>query len=153
MSRRPASDAAEAGFTLVELMVVLVLMGLAAAAVVLALPDPRGSLVNDAERFAARVRAAQEGAIGEGRPIALSVGGGGYRFERRVDRAWQPIAEEPLAPETWSDGARAIIAADGEGRVLLDPTGLADPLDLTLVRGDERVRVAIEPSGTVRVGA
>ena len=39
------------GFTLVELMVVLVIIGLAAAAVVLAVPEAGGSLAGEAERY------------------------------------------------------------------------------------------------------
>ena len=45
--------AAEGGFTLVELMVVLTVIGLASAAAVLAMPDPRGRLVDEGARFAA----------------------------------------------------------------------------------------------------
>ena len=55
--------AAEGGFTLVELMVVLTVIGLASAAAVLAMPDPRGRLVDEGARFAARVRAAQDSAV------------------------------------------------------------------------------------------
>src|SRR3954464_6125538 len=40
------------GFTLVELMVVLVIIGLASAAVILTLPERGGSLFAEAERFA-----------------------------------------------------------------------------------------------------
>lgn len=45
MARTPTSaTSAERGFTLVELLVTLVILGLASAAVVLAMPDPRGEL-------------------------------------------------------------------------------------------------------------
>ena len=46
------------GFTLLELMVVLTIIGFISAAVVLAIPDPRGRVIEDADRFAARVAAA-----------------------------------------------------------------------------------------------
>ena len=49
------------GFTLVELMVVLFIIGLAATAVVLAVPEQGGSLQAEAERFAARAKAARDG--------------------------------------------------------------------------------------------
>ena len=45
---------AEGGFTLIELLVALTILGLMSAVVVLAIPDPRGRLVDEAERFAAR---------------------------------------------------------------------------------------------------
>jgi general secretion pathway protein H len=44
----------QSGFTLVELLIVLTIVGLMSAAVVIAMPDQRGSLVSEAERFAAR---------------------------------------------------------------------------------------------------
>ena len=43
-----------AGFTLIELMIVVTIIGLASAVVVLALPDPRGRLRDEAAQFAAR---------------------------------------------------------------------------------------------------
>ena len=51
-------------------MVVLAIIGLVSGAVVLAMPDPRGRLRDDAERFAARARAAQDKAVIEARPVA-----------------------------------------------------------------------------------
>ena len=48
------------GFTLVELMVVLALVGLAAAAVVLTMPPPDGGTRSEATRFAARVAALRD---------------------------------------------------------------------------------------------
>ena len=49
-----------AGFTLVELLMVVAIIGLAAGAVVLSVPDPRPSVAEDAERFAARLSRARE---------------------------------------------------------------------------------------------
>ncbi|WP_374297296.1 prepilin-type N-terminal cleavage/methylation domain-containing protein, partial [Sphingomonas sp.] len=63
----------EAGFTLVELMVVVTIIGLASAAVVWAMPDPRGRLVDEAARFAVRVRAAQDSAVVNAAPVSLWV--------------------------------------------------------------------------------
>ena len=46
------SAAAERGFTLVELMVVVTVIALAAGAVAWSLPDPRGRIGEEAARFA-----------------------------------------------------------------------------------------------------
>ena len=53
----------ENGFTLVELMVVVTIIGLASAVAVLVMPDPRGRVLDEATRFALRTRAAHDSAI------------------------------------------------------------------------------------------
>lgn len=58
------------GFTLIELMVVLVIIGIASAAVGLSIkPDPLQLLRKDAERLAQLLQVAQAEARADGRPI------------------------------------------------------------------------------------
>lgn len=144
---------AEHGFTLVELMVVMALIALASVVVVLAWPDPRGRVNDDAARFAAHVRAARDMAMIEGRSVSLWVTVGGYGFDRRDRDGWQPIAEKPFRVARWEHGVRPVVtAADGRERVIFDPTGFASvPLSLDLRRGDAHARVVIGSDGTVRV--
>src|SRR3954470_17340021 len=75
------------GFTLVELMVVLVILGLASAAVILTLPERGGSLSAEAERFAARAKAARDNAILDARAASVAIGPGGYEVRRRTESA------------------------------------------------------------------
>ena len=63
-------------------MVVIVIIGLAASVVVLAMPDPGGGVAAEAERFAARAKAARDLAIVEARPAMLSVDAAGYQVSR-----------------------------------------------------------------------
>lgn len=136
------------GFTLIELLVALTILGLMSAVVVLAIPDPRGRLVDEAERFAARAVAARDAAIVSARATRLAVDAGGYRFAQRRGGGWQDIAEKPLARARWATGTSASTA-----EVEFDPTGIADPATrITLQRGDERVAVAIGADGAVHVG-
>ncbi len=164
----PIRRFAENGFTLVELMVVVALMAVASALVMLALPDPRGRLDDDAARFAARTRAAHDMAIVEGRSVSVWVADGGYGFDRHEVTGWQAIAEKPLRVTHWASGVRADVAhqdgtnqneADqagpnqqGRARVIFDSTGFANiPLDVELRRGDERATIAIGSDGSVRL--
>lgn len=140
----------DGGFTLIELMVVVTIIGLASAAAVLAMPDPRGRLMDEAARFATRTRAAHDAAIIEARSTSLWVTPSGYGFDQWRGGRWSPIAEKPLRVERWNEGT----AATGlvRERVIFDPTGLADrPLTLSLRRDGTTASVAIAADGSVRV--
>src|SRR3546814_212063 len=78
-----SDHAPQSGFTLVELMVVVAIIGFVSAAVVLAMPDPRGRVIDDADRFAARVAAARDEAVITARPMGVWVSPSGYGFLRR----------------------------------------------------------------------
>ncbi len=132
------------GFTMVELMVVLFIIGLAATAVVLAVPEQGGSLQAEAERFAARAKAARDAAIVEARPVALTIDSRGYGFARRSGGEWRSGARH-----AWAQGTAAEAAPAAGTR--FDSTGLAEPLTLILRRGERQAAVRIGADGNVHV--
>jgi general secretion pathway protein H len=159
---KPALDspAAERGFSLVELMVVLFLMGLFAAAVTLAMPGEGGALRDEAQRFAARTVAARDEAIGGARPVALVVGGAGYYFERRIDAGWQPLDPTRFGLVPWKEGTAASVTGGAEAgglerqRLVFDPVGLASSeARIRLTRGSNAFVVRIARDGSVAVDA
>ena len=145
--------AEERGFTLIELMIVIVVIGLASAVVVWSIPDPRGRLRDEATRFAVRAHAAQQAAVVDGRPVSVWVSDGGYGFDQRSHGAWTSIVETPFEVTSWGKGTHAIVAnGGGRDRVMFDSTGFADrPLDVRLTRDTEAVRVRIGADGGVKV--
>jgi len=134
-------------------MVVLAIIGFISAAVVLSIPDPRGRVVEDADRFAARVAAARDEAVVTARPIGVWVSASGYGFQQRDGGLWQALEEKPFLTANWTAGTRALVGADGRQQIAFDSTGLpTDPLTITLAREGERIAVSVDMAGKVMVG-
>ncbi len=140
------------GFTLVEIMVVVFLIGLAAAAVVLSLPGDASKLRDQADRLAARIASARDSAVLTSRPIAVWLRPSGYGFEERKDGTWQAASGKSLAQVQWTNGATLALGTAREARILFDVTGLpSSPLDIKLQQGDANIRVTISAAGDVSV--
>lgn len=163
-SHRTPQRSREAGFSLIELLVVVFVMGLLAGAVVLSLPGDSRVLRDEAERFAARTVAARDEAISGARPVALVVGRAGYYFETRADRGWQPLDPSRFGLVAWKPGTDAVVVGGaGEGatpgaaerqRLVFDPVGLASSEgQIALRRGKLALAVRIARDGTVRLDA
>ena len=146
---RPDRRSRRAGFTLVELLMTVAIIGLAAGAVVLSVPDPRPSVAEDAERFAARLSRAREEAVLTNRPVAVETTAAGYGFSAFDGSEWAPLTDGPFGREAWSDGL-TVSPADPI-RVVFDPTGVAEPARLTLSRDGRAARVGIDGAGEVTI--
>lgn len=135
------------GFSLVEMMVVLMVMGLLATVAVLTIPGDERKLRDEAERFAARTLAARDEAITGARPIALVVSERGYYFERRMQGQWQALPGKGFDLTGWAGGTSA---STGRQRVVFDSLGLASSeAAIQLTRDGNTLTVRLRRDGKV----
>lgn len=138
------------GFTLVEMLVVIFLLGLASAAVVLMLPGSDSTVRNDAERLAARIAAARDEAVMQARPIAIWTRASGYGFEQRFEGQWRAHPDAAFKDRNFDSGTRILGAA--QNRILFDATGLpSSPAKIELTNDEGRSLVSVSASGEVVV--
>jgi general secretion pathway protein H len=144
--------ASQAGFTLVELMVVMFLIGLAATAVVLTVSSASRGAGSQAEQFAARIGALRDRAVVESRPYAFWVRPSGYGFEAREGRQWRPLDKKPFATTDWRAPLKANVAGQRVLRIAFDANGLPSaPVDVMLTGGTVPLWVKLDAAGNVDV--
>jgi general secretion pathway protein H len=143
---------ARSGFTLVELMMTVAILAMAAGAVVMVAPDPKPPVGAEAERFAARLSSARDEAILSNRSVAVEVTEGGYDFQTFDGVRWTPLTERPFRPETWQAGS-TVVGGGGTMRATFDPTGVAEPFTLTLSHDGDLRTVRVDGAGVVTLGA
>lgn len=90
-----------AGFTLLEIMLVLVLLGIATAVVLPTLEpaDSSARLKTDADRFAALVKTGHEESLLKGKDLGVSFTDNGYQFMEWHEDKWQLMQSDRLLTE------------------------------------------------------
>lgn len=142
------------GFTLVELMVVVAVMGLLAGAVVLSVGSPGSGPAESATRFASRLAAARDQAILTGQPISSWVSASGYGFERYRDGHWEALTDKPFDGDDWEAGTEIGLPPTGgaRARVRFDSLGMAEePFALKVSSGGRTAVVRVAATGDVAV--
>ncbi|WP_069787621.1 type II secretion system minor pseudopilin GspH [Pseudomonas salomonii] len=142
------------GFTLMELMVVLVIIGIASAAISLSIkPDPLQLLRKDANQVAQRLQIAQAEARADGRPITWQADNKGFHFSRRNEsgHGWDHFVNDPqLRPRAWETPSMSVRVTPRQ-RAVVNAEWFASPLQLRLSDGQHQLTVQLTATGQVRV--
>ncbi|NJJ60957.1 general secretion pathway protein H [Pseudomonas sp. SJZ103] len=142
------------GFTLIELMVVLVIIGIASAAISLTIkPDPLHLLRKDAERLSQLLQVAQAEARADGRPITWRADAKGFRFNRRNDagngvEAFQ--GDTQLRPRLW-ESTPMHINIEPRQTLVLDAEWINPPVRIVLSDGQHSLSLQRDTAGLMRV--
>lgn len=140
------------GFTLLELMVVLVIIGICTAGIGLGLGsllDPARLLRQEAERLAQRLQVARDEARIDGRPLRWQADANGYRFSRREGSRWVDLTrDELLRPQPWQATG---ITVQPVVAIELSPEWLGVPWELALSLDGRRLRLRDDGSGQLQV--
>ena len=138
--RRPVKSA---GFTLLEILVVVIIIGVLASVFLLSVDKGEQDQVQDqAHRFAALVRLAGQEAMLGSRDMAVELFADGYRFVVNEDQQWRPVEDNVLSPQQLPEGMSWQIHIDGAAsasattdevqRIYLFSTGEMTPFEVIL---------------------
>jgi general secretion pathway protein H len=155
----PASHQRAAGFTLLELLVVLVIAGIMLGMVSFnAMPGEQQVLQKDAQRIALLFQLARDEAIVRNRPIAFEANSQGYRFLLRGDTEWQPLSQDDMLREREFSRTPITLSisplmAQGDGplRVVFGREPVDNPFVLTLASGQAQASIRADGIGHFRV--
>jgi len=146
--------AREAGFTLVEVMTVLVIIGLISSVVILNFPAQKTALDKQANTLLTHVNIAAQNAVLSGRVAALGVTEQGYSLYDFQDGEW---AEKQY--ENWPARVQINLSKNGQDVklpeteipvILFEPTGLSDIFSVTLT-GEDAQQFELSSAGDGRV--
>lgn len=129
----------EAGFTLVEMMMSMLIIGLMTGVVVLNLPSGDDPAVEQGKLLVSRLRIAAQTSMIENTPVGIEFNEDGYSAVRFIGGEWETVEsftyelEQPLVLELTQNGAKIDLDAarkTGVPVIRYDATGLATPFEL-----------------------
>jgi len=152
-----AGRRSQAGFTLLEMMVVLVIAGLLVSLTALTMTrNPRTDLNEEAQRLALLFESAGDEAQVRARPIAWQPLDGGFRFDLRTDDGWRPLRDDLLKPRQWEGGVTGVTidypgSSSQASRVVFGTEAIDVPVRITLFSAAGRATIVGTGNGRYEV--
>ena len=143
----------EAGFTLIEVLTVLIIIGLMTSIVILTVPTPKSTLDQQAEFMVGSLNELAQNSIITGKVGAAGFSQSGYVLYQFADDEWQELTSNEWGESyrlryTRAD-ARLDLPKEAAPSILFQPTGLSTPFEL--VMSDNDIAYTLLTSGDGRV--
>jgi general secretion pathway protein H len=143
------------GFTLVEIMVVMVIIGITLGLVSLnAIPSPQQHLLAEAKRIALLLQLARDEAIVRNRLVAFEAEPDRYRFLVRNEARWDLLSQDDMLRERTYKHPPVTMSIDPPGAGAGNPLRITfgrEPVDkpflLTMASGDDSVTIRADGIG------
>ena len=155
-SLRPIRHIKEAGFTLVEIMAVMVIIGLMTSAVVLTMPQNKPAVNIYADNLVRDLNGAAQSSLLTGKVAALGLSEKSYAIYAYEGEEWVPKRTgdwpEGVFVTFEKDKTKLKLTEDLVPLAIFEPTGQSTLFELTLRNHDKALRLSSKGDGRVVIG-
>ncbi len=147
----------EGGFTLIEMMMVLLIIGLMSTAVLLTIPDKKPVAQNFTDDLVRDLNLAAQTSLISGQPSGLGLTRDGYIIYNFQDEVWRQ-SDQKNWPENVSvrfekDRRRLELPRKALPIIIFEPTGQSDIFRLTLRQNNLSFDLYSDGDGRIKHGA
>ncbi|MEE9346884.1 MAG: GspH/FimT family pseudopilin [Robiginitomaculum sp.] len=154
---RSHKPCAQSGFTLIEVLSVLVIIGLMSSAVIMSMPREKPAAIVQGDWLLTALNRAAQSSIISGKPTGFGVSTDAYALYKFEDEHWAIVQEGQ-----WPDALNVKFKKQGQEiklgetlapSIVFDPTGVSTIFSLSLSDGQARKTLSSIGDGRIVYGA